>query len=189
MTMRWTTTLVAVLLLAAGVLTATAREARAAGEWETRYRCATGGFDLTSVVSSRPTDDDPGVIPVSVDGALTCGTAPEGATFALAYYWRGSPFGRISLRYGFQSYDPRGGPHPFRAVGGVSLGEPLTVCVLSDVDLRVACVEMKPSLSGASGTVTTTVVSPRDKALDIPVRFTDITLDPGCTTCWRMERP
>lgn len=182
--------LAAALLLATAVLSATAREARAAGDdpWETRYRCGAGSFDLGSV-TSRPATDQAGVIDVTVLGRLTCDVPVPGATFALAVYWVGSPMGAIDVPSSLLPYASPKGPHPFRAEGGIPVSGPTIICVLSDTDLRLACVELRINLAGAQGTVSASAVSPADKRVDLPVQFVDNTVDPGCGTCWRMERP
>lgn len=179
--------LVAALLLAAAVLTATAQEARAARDpWPTRHRCGAGSFDLGSV-TSRTSPRYEGVIDVTVRGQLTCDVPVEGATFALAVYWVGSPLGWIDVPHALMPYASRTGPHPFVAQGGISVSEPSIICVLSDLDLRLACIELRRSLQGFQGTVTTRVVSPSDKMVDTPVRFLDIGVDPGCGTCWSVR--
>lgn len=192
--MKRNTMLAAALLLAAAVLAAAPREARAAADefddWNPRYRCGAGAFDLTTVTSQ--TGAPWNMIGVSVQGALTCEVPlndPTSARFALAVYWVGSAYGTIDVRRGLLPYASKSGPHPFRVNGEVTITRSAAVCVLSDIDLRLACVLFSANIHGSGGAIVARSIPTSDALVTRPLRHPDSGTSPGCTTCWRIERP
>lgn len=152
-------------------------------DWQ-RYRCTKGEFFLHAI-STQP-GIEPDVVDVRVPGQVDCGVEVPGPELAVAVYRPGAATGDFHLKLGTLPYRSPDGPTPFVTQGGVRLDEPLAICVVSDFDLRLACLAV---ISPKTGAVRVEPLSPSDPLVDRPVTIIGTEIGPNCGTCWRALTP
>jgi hypothetical protein len=183
--------LVAAVAAILSVVTAQgAASAAGADTWDPRYPCTSGAFDLGSL-TSQPAEPpmDQALTIVRLYGSLTCDVPVPGAKYALAVYPVGAAFGVVDTAVAVLPYEPTKDPQTFRVEGGISPQQGVAVCVASDVDLRIACVEVRVKMSGIVGSVSARSLAVSDPLVTRPLLISSRDVDPSCGTCWRMKKP
>ncbi|MDQ7908345.1 hypothetical protein RB614_27840 [Phytohabitans sp. ZYX-F-186] len=165
---------VAAVLAAASVAAATAGPARAAAEEWTRIPCTSGGIDQ-AVVS-------PDGERLTLAWHLDCAASPDvpGATFGHGLYPRKGE--AVAPGQGMEPYAVTA-PTLFADTATLPPGEDLGICVVTDHDVRIACVRI---VREAPGRTIATPLPTGDPLVDRPVRFVPKDNEGGgtCGGCW-----